>query len=255
MSNADIATTIIQVAKEHGFYDDPLPEGDEERISEATAIHDEAKLAHERGARGKAIVAILSIGSLEEEVEKEFIPDIPEVFVPSIPDEPKDVSVPPLTFNTQVEAKELAIARIKKERLPIPSEIEGEPPTLPRDISVLSDSDLRRLHSEYNACLARSNWLVALGEADELAARQIADFYHAKAVKVAGSVADPVTGKAKTVAALEAEAAGDDDAREWRQLATKHFIDTKLLKALRDTYQSNCDRISREYSMREGERK
>lgn len=254
----DLATLVLSQAKEDGFFDDPMPDEDQ-RPAEANLLLDEALGAYERGARGKAIMSLLTLagmldenGELAEKSEPESDPPEttaldPEQPITTAPEPPADNVI---KISDAYAAKELAIAKIKKDRLPIPEEIDGEPPVLPRDISTLSDGGLRSLHSEFNACLARANWLVAVEEADELAARQIADYYSAQAIKRAGQTPDPVTGKAKTVAALEAEAAGDDNVREWRQKQTAHYIEVKLLKALRDSYLGNCERASREWSMR-----
>jgi hypothetical protein len=283
-----VATAVLNEAATHGFNDDPLPESEQARVESASEIVDEAIAAWNNGARGLAVKAIIATagrlddnGELIEERPDEaeasgVVPEVrdevghepdleavdvqePEVRAPlDTPYEPSPTLAEPKTivggFGGAIEAKELAIAKIKKDRLPIPPELDGEPPHLPRDISAVGDLELRRLHSEFNACLARANWLVAVEEADELAARQIADYHLARAVKRAGSEPDPVTNKAKTVAVLEAEAASDDSVREWRQRQNTHHIEAKLLKALRDTYQSNCERISREWTMRTEER-
>lgn len=221
----DLALLIIAEARTYGI---DVPEDGRAPEDIAFELVGDAQEAFEGGAKGEAITSILAI------------------FDNGIPKKTK--------MDQMYEAKELAIAKIKKERLPIPESIEGEPIILPRDISILPDPALRRLHSEFHACLARSNWLVAVEEADEMSARQIADYWHGKALKRASETADPVTGKEKKVASLEAEASGDETVREWRQRQIQHHIVVKLNKALRDTYQQSCERISREYSMREGER-
>jgi hypothetical protein len=118
----------------------------------------------------------------------------------------------------------------------------------------LGDVEIRRLHSEFNACLAYANWQLAAEEADELAAKQIADFHTSKAIKQASLSPDPFTNKDKKVAQLEAEAAGDEKVQEWRRKHLSHVVAIKFYKSLRDTYQSNCERISREWTMRTDER-
>ncbi len=220
----DLAVQVITEARSMGI---EVPESGG-LIDVAQDIIEDARAAWESGMRGDKVATILKI------VEN---------------------GTPPKTrMDVMYEQKEQAIARIKKERLPIPDPIEGDDVVLPRDISVLSDAALRQLHSEFHACLSRANWLVAVDEADELAAKMIAEYHHAKAVKRAAQEPDPVTGKAKTVATLEAEAAGDEQVQEWRKRQSHHHVEVKLLKALRDTYQQSCERISREYTMRSGER-
>jgi hypothetical protein len=107
------------------FYDaDPT-----ENISIAEGIINDAAEAFREGMRGEFVTTILSLS---------------ESF----------------TSNNNTEdpyiIRRLAEAKIAKEKLPIPPEIDGTPPDLPRDISVLSDSQLRRFHSEFHALLIRS---------------------------------------------------------------------------------------------------
>jgi hypothetical protein len=201
------------------FYDaDPT-----ENISIAEGIINDAAEAFREGMRGEFVTTILSLS---------------ESF----------------TSNNNTEdpyiIRRLAEAKIAKEKLPIPPEIDGTPPDLPRDISVLSDSQLRRFHSEFHALLARANWLVAVEESDEHAADQIARHYKAMVLRDLTAVAD----KNAKITALEAEAAGDPDVRQWNQKKNEHYVQVKLLKALRDTYEQTCDRMSREYTMRGSER-
>lgn len=252
----DSAVAILNEAKSLGFYDKPLPESERDRTYAAEELVHEAQTAYDKGARGDAVTRILAIAS-------SVVPTVRSEINERPPEEPLNGdghAVQTLQNQGQhtglqgvTQAKELAIARIKKERLPVPSAIEGEPPVLPRDMSQLADKSLRRLHSEFNAVLAYSNWLVAMDEADELAARQIVDHYTALAISRADKI-DPATNKPKSVAILEAEAYSDPNVKEWRLNQSRFFVNIKLLKSLRDTYLSNVERISREYTMREGER-
>lgn len=152
---------------------------------------------------------------------------------------------------TPFEERKKAEARIAKEKLPIPPELEGEPTQLPRDISALSNVHLRRYHGEFYAYLARANWLVAIEESDEYAADQIARHY--KAMVLRDLVAN--APKDTKITALEAEASQDGRVRKWIKLKNEHYVQVKLLKALRDTYEDSCDRMSREYTMRQSETK
>lgn len=274
--SSDTALAVVRLAQELNYIEE-TPDNIEQ---EANDLIEEATTAWTKGMRGDAVKSLLYTAGLidpdtgeikcEEENVTSSAPATNPEPTATVVESPQSVAVqaPAATPNVTpapssrssgleglYESKELSIARIKKERLPIPPEIDGEPPLLPRDISLLDDGPLRRLHSEFNAVLARTNWLLAVEEADELAAKIIADHYFSLAVKKAGMNPDPVTNKAKTVSALEAEAASDDNVREWRKRHVQHVIETKLLKSLRDTYQANCERASREFSMRENERR
>lgn len=266
---ADQATTIINMAIESGFYGETLPPTDEERISEASQIVTEAQEAYEQGARGDAVKTILFFAptpeeeSMEEEVKADVTIDVPaplelqpeiETETDNVVNFPKPALAETPKLGTIHEAKEKALAKIKKERLPIPDEIEGSPPILPKDISKLSDSDLRSLHSQFNACLARTNWLLALEEADELSTRHLVDYHEAKYVKEHSGEINESTKKPKAIGTLEAEALLDEDVKDWQEKHQNHVIEVKLLKSLRDIYQSNCDRASRDWTMRDLER-
>lgn len=214
MLSKDQAQSIITEAKLLGM-SVAFAESTDQLIGIAQEIYEEAKEAYEGGAKGEGITTILSIAENINLVESSSID----------------------TYNN----------------LPIPSDYGDTPPEFPRDISVLSDRQLRTLHAEFAAMLARANWLLAIEETDELTARQMADLKFALAIRTASDELDQVTSKPKTVSRLEAEAAGDEEVREWRAKQNGHYVQVKLLKALRDNYQMICERISREWTMREKE--
>lgn len=189
----------------------PEPSNDDELIIIAQDIYEDALSAEENGIRGDVVQTIINIGNNK-------LPDAP--------------------------------AKETYRNLPVPNDFQGELPEFPRDISVLTDRELRRLHAEFAAMLARANWLTAAGEADEQSSKQIADLKYAQAIRRASENVDLNTGKPKTVPMLEAEAASDEEVKEWRATQREHFIQVKLLKALRDNYQMMCERISREFTMR-----
>ncbi len=214
MLSREQALSIISEARAAGMevaHSDTV----DHQISVAQEILDEAVEAHSKGAKGQSIKTIMLIGN-------------------------------PLTdILEEAEKVETHL------NLPTPKDYGDEPPDFPRDISVLSDRKLRTLHAEFTAMLTRANWLLAIEETDEITARQLADLHYAKAISKAAGVPDTVTGKAKTEKRLEAEAAGDDEVRKWRGKQNEHFVQVKLLKALRDNYQMICERISREWTMRQ----
>lgn len=224
MLSDDQARSILTEAASAGYFGQ-LPEESNSILYEANEILSEAKEAWTNGAKGEFISTVLSIANVEMNGC--------------------------VVFDNSVE--DLKLKRILQENMSIPQEVNGQPPEFPRDISVVSDKELRKLHAEFAAMLARANWLVAIEETDEISARQVADLKHAQAIRRAADTPDKVTSKAKTVPMLEAEAVADDEVKEWRANQTKHYIQIKLLKALRDNYQMICERISREWSMREKE--
>lgn len=191
-------------------------------IGYAKGIVEDAKEAWREGMRGDTVRSILNLS-------KQTTPS---------------AAISP--YEDRIKAE----ARIAKEKLPVPPELEGDPPELPRDISSLSDVQLRRFHAEFHACLARTNWLVAIEETDEYCADQLMRHYKAMVLR------DLVSNSPKDakITALEAEAAQDHRVSKWLRKRNEHHVQVKLLKALRDTYEQSCDRMSRDFTMRQGEK-
>lgn len=146
-------------------------------------------------------------------------------------------------------ATQKSIQAIVAERLPIPSEIDGDAPTLPADFTTLSDQEVARLQSQFNACLARANWLGAVADGHSNDAKIIADGktreYKAANPAPKGTTVDQL--EAQAYAAVPEIAAARTVQSEWGQHG-------RLLHALCNTFQSNCERLSREQTRRSDER-
>lgn len=208
-----VAEALLLQAKEDGHYSMPLPDYEDQLIRDAENLVEDAYTAFNGGMKGAKVQAIIS---LYESFE--------------------DPSEPSTSKKNRGE--------VFKE-LPIPTKVDHEAPDFPYDITIIDTVALRRLHSQFAALLARSNYLVAAEEAVEYTARQHADFEFAKAVRAAAS-----TGEGKLKSTIEAEAAAEPDVIALREKQMEAYGNVKILKALRDTYQSNCERISREFTMR-----
>lgn len=150
--------------------------------------------------------------------------------------------------------KELALARVKKLRFPVPDEPEGEQPMLPRDITQLSEAEVRNQRGQYSAWLAYANWQTALCEADREAAERVAEHHFNRALERIDKL-DAVTGKSKTVGVLEAEASRDPQTVAWRNDALEHRNTLRFLKALKETYRGKCELLESEMNARMSERK
>ena len=230
----DEARSIINAANMKNGSDWLLPQTEDECIKEAYSIIEDARTAWDKGVRGEPVRTIINLAV-------SYLPNPVEEYEPS----GLERNIARLR-----DSKEYALKRIRSNNLPIPPDLEGEPPSMPRDISTLSDGDLRRFHGEFNACVARANWLLSVEEADELAARHSADLLYAQAIREAAQSLDSDNGRPKTKPILESEAASDPKVLEWRQKQMEHQVSIKILKSLRDIYQQNCDRASREFTMR-----
>jgi hypothetical protein len=133
--------------------------------------------------------------------------------------------------------------------MPVPEEISGEDPQMPYDITKISDDKLRDLHGKFAAWQARATWLAGQANNDIGALKQIITLKKNQAMKVVGVHDDK--GKEKKLAVLEVEVLDQDptirDDMGKLQQATEVYNDYKTLKEI---YTANCDRLSREWSMR-----
>lgn len=146
-----------------------------------------------------------------------------------------------------VEATQV-VNSLMREGLPIPGELEGEPPVLPRDLTQVGDTEFRRLHSEFSAAYSRANFLATLAQADDYGTKQLMDKTYAKALLQAGA-----GDHKKTVPVIESEAKNSPEFLEVLDQYTKAHIQWKILREYAEGLQDTCDRLSREWSMRQDE--
>lgn len=278
----ETATAVINQAKSGGNWDRPMPVEPSDRISMAQEIYDQAVVARDRlNIKADSVLAVIATVESEEQ-ESESISE------PSSSAESSSVTSPALdtsdecghematglsvcpgcnedlyppsehnlaTVTEVIIAREQQHALMRKEGLPIPPELEGEPPVLPRDLTQKGDTEVRRLHSEFAAALARANYLVSLETADEYAAKMIYERLYARALaRVERTYAEGDKVKSKTVPQLEAEAAQDQEVQEWAERYHTHHVQNTFLKSIRDGYKDYCDRLSRDWTMRTEER-
>lgn len=252
------ATEIIVEAQNIGVYGGYLPDNDAERLQEAKRIIEDARTAWEQKARGDKVRAILSLVPEESPRKEEDADPIPTPTTTSADSITEPVRGLKEVFEQhQIEIatkrRERAFAKIREKGLPLPPEFEGEPPILPRDITVLSDLELRQYQSNLMAAQAQCNWEVAIALGDEDAALKVSEHYFAKRIKTLDKI-DVDTRKPKTIPVLEAEASEDPKVVEWRDRLIDNRNTVRLLKSLRDGYLKSIDVISREFTMREAER-
>ncbi len=226
--NDDQALAIINVAKSHDLIDIPTPLDSSEKIKLAQELTEQAWEAKNKGNQSHAVTEILFAASITPE-------DNPE------------------PTNSDDDVYQRAISE-QISSLPIPPEIEGKIEDVPLDITSLSDRELMRLHSIYNACSARANYLYAIEEAGEAACKNIADHYYEEWLIKADKY-DHDAKKAKTNDILKAEAKAEvPSLAKWRKLEQKHSLEANKLKRLRDVYDNHVERLSRAWSMRVDER-
>lgn len=250
------ALAILNEAKLAEVYQSPVPEDEATLLSEAQLVLDQANLAAQQGMKATIVETVIKISESDE-----FDQQIPPVQVNSngttepVSMEEEDARHNHHSFVGALTAKEQAVARIKKENLPIPPELEGQPPILPRDMSTLSDGQIRKLHAEYTAALARANWICSLEQADEYAAKMIAEKLEVRALAHVDKIkyVDDKP-KPKSIPEIEAEAKEHPDVVAAWDAYTELHMSLRIMKELKDSMQVTCERISREWSMREAER-
>lgn len=232
----DKATAILNEAKSDGAYEDPIPDSDSERISVAKELYESAKSARASGVALPVVEAILSIAE----------GDLPP-FEISEPEPVAEVEEKPKAKrSTKKSTEALPIDDFfAKEKLPLPSEITWDVQEMPADLTTLSDAEVRRLHGQYHAYHSRTTWLLAQEENDLNASEHLYEIAFAKAIKAIG-------GDKITVAKVEA--AADPEVIRWKESIMLHAPTVKKLKALCSIYESSCNRLSREWTMRSEER-
>jgi len=222
----EAALQVLEEAKSGGFWDGELP-GEEDKVIELGEYYvKEARNAKENIAgmsRNKTVRAILNIYSvaIQEKSEKNF--------------------------------QEYAGVEIDSG-LPIPEDMAGEPTPLPVDFTTIGDIQLRQLHGEYHAYLARARWLLAIAQNKLASATHLRD----EAYRVAFQkehINLELLGQRATKDVVDTAARGDSEYKEQNDLVKRHQGEVNIYKALVDIYEGGVDRLSRDWTMRTEEDK
>lgn len=234
---------IVNEAKSHGVDTAGLVE---DHSPEATA-EELVRLAREamgRGAKGDHVTAILGLWESFQGEPKDPIGD-------DTGGSQESSGALPAPSQEPTPARQGAEELVRREGLPVPSELDGDPPEMPRDLTATGDREARRLHSEFNAYLARVNYLIGIERADRESAERLADFHEKRAL--ASTAPQDAAGDKVPQHVRLAQASQDPEARGWRDRAVQHAANLTLLYQLRDIYAGNIDRVSRDWSMRMNE--
>mgnify|MGYP001575938150 CR=1 FL=1 len=125
---------------------------------------------------------------------------------------------------------------------------------MPRDISALGDKEVRRLASEFNACLGRTIWLLSQALDEELGLKHLRDDAYQRAFLAEAEDAEKEGIKSTKD---DKDAAARQNA-EYKELDARVREAEKIVrkyKALKEIYQGNIDRLSREATLRDDEYK
>ncbi len=138
---------------------------------------------------------------------------------------------------------------ISREKFPIAPEVE-QPPELPFDISRISDEELRSVHAQFHAVLARVNWILAQHR-DEIYVSERA--LTARKVEAREALPKMVENKRLTRDEAAAMVASDLEVVRLEAEVAERKHPLIKLEAIAENARSTCARCSREWSMRKGE--
>lgn len=195
-----------------------------------------------------------SIESIESESDSVLLPEAKEILSDAF-DIVKS-GVENATAKSLYEKYYVNVPLYVKENFPVPRYLEESPQEIPFDITTSDDRGLRRLHSQFNAFLSRASWLVA---AQTNVVNELSSIHKSNCEKILLSV-DPFyrdegkTPKEKRSSVIEAEVNSHDLVISSKRDLEEAIKDLQYLKSLREIYDNNCNRLSREATMRENER-
>lgn len=286
----EFALAILKEAQSGGFLDGDIPDGGQDAIDLANYYIEEANKAYDAGMREDTVVAIKNMAegiktqSESDSAKVEIIvgahpatsaPHPPkahfddvEIMSPEVMEEARKMaesyprrSSGGLSESDEREAdadvftpKEVSPIElmVRQENLPVPKDWEADPREMPRDLTPLSDVEIRSLHGEYNAYAARARYLLTLEKADLRNVSHLRDEALRQAMLDTDKI-DAETKKSKTNALIEAEAMGDKNyklfADQVRELQTR----VEAFQTLVDIYAGNVSALSREWTMRQDE--
>jgi hypothetical protein len=244
--DTDIAIAILNEAKAGGYLEQPIPELPSQAIELAMYYYDEAKRAFESGIRDNTVQTIIWIGDTRKEVGSD-----PQETVDIDNNPPAVISAPAkeqeeFEVDHQVEPIIRVIPMEREENLPIPAHIEGDATEMPRDFTSVSDKQIRKLSGEYNAFLARTTYLLGCELSDLMNAEHLLEAARAKALR-------EIDTEKKLAKVIDAEILADEEVAEWTKRVKEHEQRVTVLKALKEIYSGNVERLSREWTMRQNE--
>lgn len=227
----ELALEVLREAKIGEFFEGEIPSNENEVIELGEFYAKEAKNAYENIAgmkRNKTVKAIINIYSMgiERKSEKAY---------------------------AQFAGEDVDDVQLDKG-LPIPEDLAGEASDLPIDFTEIGDIQLRKLHGEYNAYLARVRWLLAIAVNRLASVTHLRDDAYRLAYKQQYLVSESAGSKA-TKDVLDAFAKDNEDYKKYDELVRKHQQEVTTFKALIEIYSGNVDRLSREWTMRTDESK
>jgi hypothetical protein len=265
----ELATALFNEAKTGGYEADPLPAEDSAVIAKGAFWAEEViKVAESQAMKSNKTVQTMfgiiqnSFGEPDDgpqadaQEPEEPVSTLPEAdsAPPAATPAAEGDAAPPAASESEGSVGSLPIAPLplaQKENLPIPPDIVGEPPTMPFDITGTDDLSLRKLHSQFNACLARVDYLLSLNEVALANAKIVyRDTYDTARIAVPKLGPDE---KRRLSEDIDAETRTNADVKKWTAEVANLEQEQHQLKAFRDIYARYISVLSRDWSMRTDE--
>lgn len=245
----DVAVAILKEAEAGGFFEGEIPTDSEALFTEAEYWVDEAQKSWSSGNRLETIWAIMDIAGVAP-----VIPEDDKTQPFEAPANPGYSSgVPPRSSGGYSESDlREGEQLVSSHNLPIPKDFEDEPEDMPRDLTVLTDREVRRLSGIYNGYSTRVKYLLGLELSDLAQATHLRDNAYRVALRAVSRI-DSATDKAKLKEVMDAEAREAEEFVKFDLAVLAHQKNVTTYKALVDIYSGNVDRLSREWTMRQDE--
>lgn len=254
------ANAILDTVIEAGIFEPPKPTEDDAIIKSAGEVIVQAETAKRSGVKAPAVIKVLDLASpLQNIPEYDSIEDTEpatatlEEFIAADPkgtakgtmdDPPFD---PPYVTNN-VSSEDTAASSTHAKLLERDGEKESshytpDIPELPRDFSQVSDRELRSLHAIRYGVLSKVIHELGLEESDY----QSAQINYDQEFRKAKTNHPDLKAHDKVDAAVV-------DTETWRKRVDEHHQKVIMLRSYKELLQEEIKGLSREYTMREGER-
>lgn len=214
--NADLATRILEVAKEGGYLAEDIPD-DEVKLLEAAQFYFSHAEAVPENDRDETIQKIIELGENAHEQDG-YVP--PE-------EEPSE----PLADMDDVRTT------------------AKEPPALPYDLTEVKDRQVRKLSGQFQVHLNEVTRELSVVQTQVLRAKQLRDAAYREAY-LAEANASREAGTKLSQAVLDMAATNSPKVTELDSQVFELEVKERDLRALRDIYKGNVERLSREMTMR-----
>lgn len=230
---------VEKAAKKKDFdYINEIVESEEKGKNRKSFIRwmDESKILNKE----EDLVANNTEKTLDEEFDKVVEKDIKDEEY----EQDKSISQ---RSDEEFEAKQKALAEVKKNNLPIPETPDAPVSSLSDGLAEASMKELQESLNDAGLALAHSTWLSSLSQIDKEYAKRVAERYFNKALK---RVSDDAKNRDTAIALAEE----DDHVVEWRDKQGEAQAQLTLYQGLKEISKGHYDTVSRIFAMKQEER-